>query len=217
VQESPDGERRDVVLEEDDEVSEEEDEFDINDSSPEAATSVSKKISNALTVEEEILGQEKARDTVMESTLHKAVTASVVRGDRRRKSKSRSRSRSSGLHSGVDSPSRFADPKPHPPIHSPRRIDFVLEAPDISESEHMDVSRSSSGRVILDSRKAPSRSDRSSTERDPDVETIKTPTVSTVRGKIRGQTRSRSVDYHGRRAFAFWGHDDSDSNDDSSA
>jgi NAD+ kinase len=150
----------------------------------------------------------------MENALHEAVAASVIRGDRRRKSKSRSRSRSSGLRSGVDSPSRFAGPKPHPPL---RHIDFVFETPDISESEHMGVSRSLGGRVILDSHRALSKPDRFSTERDSDVETIKTPTTSTVRAKARGQTRSRSVDYHGRRAFAFWGHDDSDSNDDSSA
>jgi NAD+ kinase len=214
-----------IVDEEEDEVSDEEDddEFDIDDSSPEAATLASTKISNVLTAEEEVLGQEKACDMVMESALHKAVATSVFRGDRRR-SKSRSRSRTSGLRSGVDSPSRFAGPHPHPhppPILSSRHVEFALKtrtSSDISESEHMDLARRSSGRDMFDPRKAPSGRDRFSKERDADVEIVKTPTASPVaHGKTRGQTRSRSVDYHGRRAFAVWGHDESDSNGDSSA
>jgi NAD+ kinase len=210
VQESVDDEDEDEVSDEEDD-----DAFDIDDSSPDATTLASTTVTNILTSQEEILGQEK----VMESTVNKGVAASVFKGDRRRKSKSRSRSRSSGLHSGVDSPSRFAGPQPHLPIISPRHVEFALETytpPDISESEHIGVHPP--GRDIFDPRKTHIRRDRFSKDRDMDVEIVKTPTASTVaHGRPRIQPRSRSVDYHGRRAFAVWGHDDSDSNDDSSA
>lgn len=203
--------------EEEDEVSDEDDEFDIDDLSPEAATLAAMKISNVLTTQEETLGQEKACDVVMENVLHRGVAASMFMGDHRRKSKSRSRSRSSGLRSGVDSPSRFADPQPQPPPILPsRHVEFALETrtpSDISESEHLDFARRASGRGIFDLRRAPSG-------REGAVDTAKTPTTSTTaygRTRLGGQPRSRSVDYHGRRAFAVWGHDESDSNGDSSA
>jgi len=215
VQESVDDEEEDEVSDD-----EEEDEFDIDDSSLEAAALSSMKISNSLTAQEEGLGQEKACDIVLENALHKAVATSVFRGDRRRKSKSRSRSRSSGLRSGVDSPSRFAGPQPHPPVLSLRHVGFALQTYTPPESEHIDVSRRPGGRDILDPRKALNGSDIFARERDThaDGEIVKTPTAPTaVHGRIRGQTRSRSVDYHGRRAFAVWGHDESDSNGDSSA
>lgn len=212
VQESVDYDEEDEVSDEDD------DEFDIDDSSPEAASLASTKVGGILTSQEEIFRQEKAYDRVMESALNKAASASVLRGDRRHKSKSRSRSRSSGLRSGVDSPSRFADPQPHPPIISHRRVEFALEThtpPDISGFERIDSTRRPGGRDITG--KAPSERVWVSTERHADAEIVKTPTASTVaHGKTR-QTRSRSVDYYGRRAFAVWGHDESDSNGDSSA
>jgi len=197
--------------EEEDEASDE-DEFDIDDLSPEAATLASMKISNVLTAQEEKLGQEKACDIVMESVFHRGIATSVFEGDRRRKSKSRSRSRSSGPRSGVDSPSRFAGPQPHPPpILSSRHVEFALEPRTPSESEHLDFARRPGGRDIFDTRRA-------SSGREAAVEIVKTPTASAVAcGRTGGQPRSRSVDYHGRRAFAVWGHDESDSNGDSSA
>ena len=208
-----------VVDEEEDEVSDEdddEDEFDIDDSSPEAATLASTKITNILTSQEEIIGQEKAYDMILESS-HKVPAAPVLRGDRRHKSKSRSRSRSSGLRSGIASPGRFAGPQHHPSIPTPRHVEFALgtNTPfEISESESVDTARRPGGRLSFDPRKA---RERLLKERGEDVEVARTPTAfSMAHGRARGQ-RSRSVDYHGRRAFAVWGHDESDSNDESSA
>lgn len=205
----------DELIDEEDEVSDEDDEedeeddFDIDDSSPEAANLKPAKVNNNLTRREEVLGQEKATDMILENALHKAVGESALRKGRRR-SKSRSRSRS-GLRSGVDSPSRFARP-PQSPI-SPRHVEFDLGSsspPDISETETMDPRHGS--RDDIHSNRISSGKSRIPKDRD-DLDNIKTPTASSLMyGRTRGQVRSRSADHHGRRAFAVWGHDESDSN-----
>lgn len=207
---------------EEDEVSdEEEDGFDIDDSSPEAAN-LSASV-NSLTAKEASLSQEKTSDNALENAIHKAVVASALKGERRRRSKSRSRSRNgirSGLRSGVDSPSRYADPQPHAPLRSPRRVEFTLDSPpDISESEGIHPEHRGA-RDDIHSSRPPSGKSRIPKDRDMDLENVKTPTPSTLTyGRSRSHSaRSRSADHHGRRAFAVWGHDESDSNaSDSSA
>ncbi|KAF9467262.1 ATP-NAD kinase-like domain-containing protein [Collybia nuda] len=199
----------DEVSDEDDDDEEEEDVFDIDDSSPEAANLKPANINNNLTRREEVLGQEKAADVMLENALRKVVAESALRKGRR-KSKSRSRSRS-GLRSGVDSPSRFARPPQGPT--SPRHVEFDLGSsspPDISETETLDPQRGS--RDDIHSHRISSSRSRIPKDRD-DIENIKTPTASSLMyGRTRGQIRSRSADHHGRRAFAVWGHDESDSN-----
>ena len=209
--------------EEEDEVSdEEEDEFDIDDSSPEAAALTSPSIGNGLTVQEKVLGQEKSYDMVLENASPNSAATPFLKSDRRRRSKSRSQSRSksrsqsrSSLRSGVDSPGRFAGPHPHPPALSPRHVEFAREvySPlNVSDSEQLGVLRGIGRDVPLGTKRAASK------EQDADQENDRTPTVSTlVHGRMRKHVRSRSLDHHGRRAFAVWGHDESDSNDDSSA
>ncbi|KAG5646275.1 hypothetical protein DXG03_003871 [Asterophora parasitica] len=200
-------------VEEEDEVSDEEeedDDFDIDDSSPEAATMSSSV--NALTAQEAALGQEKVNDELLEDVLQKAAAAVALNKNRRRKSKSRSRSRPrSGLRSGVDSPSRFAGPMPH----IPRRVGFDLDfdAADEVHPEH------NGARDDIHSPRPASGKSRIPKDRDVDLN-VKTPTASTLPyGRVRGHAaRSRSADHPGRRAFAVWGHDESDSNaSDSSA
>ncbi|KAG6832496.1 hypothetical protein H0H87_001421 [Tephrocybe sp. NHM501043] len=203
-------------LEEEDEVSdeeEEEDTFDIDDSSPEAATTSTSL--NGVSEREDKLNQQKPADGTLENALLKAVTASALRKDRGRKSKSRSLSRS-GLRSGVDSPNRFACTEPHLPPRTSRHVDFDLEPSDNEKEirrEHRGVRDD-----ILSPRPLSGRS-RIPKGRDGEAENVETPTTSTMsQGRLRLSSRSRSADHHGRRAFAVWGHDESDSNaSDSSA
>ncbi|GLB37256.1 putative ATP-NAD kinase [Lyophyllum shimeji] len=203
-------------MEEEDEVSDEEEEeetFDIDDSSPEAMTLDASL--NALTPEEERLGQEKTNETLLENTLHKAVAASAVEKDRRRKSGSRSRSGStSTVSSGVDSPGRFAGPQPHLP---PRHVDFHLDSSrDMSEERR---SGQEGARDDIHSPRPLSGRSRIPRDRDIDLDNVRTPTASMLshRRTRHYPARSRSMD-RGPRAFAVWGHDESDSNaSDSSA
>jgi NAD+ kinase len=209
IDESAEDEEVDISDEEEDEDEEdEEDEFDIDDSSPEAANLKPATVNTNLMRKEERLVQEKVTNVILENALHKAVADSALRQGRRQ-SKSRSRSRS-GLRSGVDSPNRFAHPQA--PTF-PRHVEFDLGSPsppDISETETMN--QRDGARDDIHSNRAPSRKSRIPKDRD-DFENIKTPTASSlVYGRTRGQIRSRSADHHGRRAFAVWGHDESDSN-----
>lgn len=197
VEESPD-EEEDLSDEEEDD-DEEEDKYDIDDSSPEAEveTIVSPN------------GQEKTPEKhsplrPQPSPIHK------------RKSKSRSRSRPPSSYSGVDSPSRFVSPAPHPPDVSPRHVGFQLSGPRNSVSSSPDslVHAAQQGtRDDLHGPRPSSARSRIPKDRDLDFESAKTPTAnSLVHGRGRGDSRSRSSETHEHRAFAVWGHDESDSN-----
>ncbi|KAL0580325.1 hypothetical protein V5O48_001662 [Marasmius crinis-equi] len=182
--------------EEEDEVSdEEEDKFDIDDSSPEAAATVT--VTNAVTARDEALAKEKAQETMIEDGIHKALSRPVKHSA---KSKSRSRSRS-GVRSGIDTPGRYAGPQPHLSMLSPRRVEF-----DITESAESSDSGGQHGmRDDIHATKRLGSRSRIPKERE-DFDSVKTPTAMHHR-----HNRPRSID-HGHRAFAVWGHDESDSN-----
>ncbi|KIK68823.1 hypothetical protein GYMLUDRAFT_236726 [Collybiopsis luxurians FD-317 M1] len=193
--------------EEDEVTDEEEDKFDIDDSSPEAAaatSAVAGQVINAQSSQEAAIGHEKAAELVADEQLHKALSLAGLKS-RRRSSRSRSSS-PSGLRSGIDSPNRFAGPPPHPPIMSPRHVEFAPDSSDDSNGrngarDELYVHRKVSGK---------SRIPR-------DREDLKTPTATNLvypRNRSRGRAHARTVsgDSVGHRAFAVWGQDESDSN-----
>ena len=218
---------------EEDEVSEEEedDKFDINDSSPEAAAP---KLENRQTQEEEALGMAKAREQAGTDPLATPEAAAIALHDgnaymrsAKSKAKSRSRDRSrrrSNSHSGVDTPGRFAGPTPHPPHTSPRHVGFAdlaplspsessASLPQVHPAQHGtrdDINTLRSGHA--------SGKSRIPRDRDLDVENLnlKTPTAAdAMHGGRKGHLRGHSPEHehhHHHRAFAVWGQDESDSN-----
>ncbi|PBK75486.1 ATP-NAD kinase [Armillaria solidipes] len=209
---TPEVVEEEIVGEEEDEVSDEERDdgkFDIDDSSPEAAMANASNILGSETVR-----HEKARETVVQDLLHKALAgpaaSALQKEHKRQKSRSHSRSRArsrSGHQSGVQTPGRYAGPEPHPPDISPCRVEFSVHDsasyPD-SDSGHrgtrddMHSSRRSSGK------------NRIPKDRDLDTEVVQTPTAGNS-PYSRWHSRSRSRDASGHRAFAVWGQDESDS------
>ena len=179
--------------EEEDEYSDEEEEniFDIDDSSPEAESN----------------GPEEGGEKF-----------SRRQTPGKRQTKSRSRSRPPVFRtSGVDSPGRFVSPAPHPPNVSPRHVGFHLPSGESSASSSSDSLLSYAAqqgtRDDLHLPRHPSGRSRIPKDRDLDLEAVKTPTPgSFVQGRGRGPSRSRSSDQPEPRAFAVWGHDESDSN-----
>lgn len=183
--------------EEEDELPDEEDTYDIDDSSAEAE-SVTAPASQS--TGDESVGREKipSRKHVMSP---------------KRRSKSRSRSRLRTFTSGFDSPGRFASPLPHPPIVSARHVEFnILSSPstDSSPTQSSPSDEAHHGaRDDIRSPQPPSGKSRIPKDRELDLESMKTPT-SIVYGRARGH--SRASEHHEHRAFAVWGHDESDSN-----
>jgi NAD+ kinase len=147
----------------------------------------------------------------------------------------RSRSTSSGLRSGVETPDRFHGPHPHPPRLSPRHVAFAhsSDGGDCSSSTSMPPA-SAEGDMVSHRGDRGARDDmhsprshmgaRSRIPRDRDVETdMRTPTafeMSRARSphtsrRHRAAETATQISYdgdaHPRRAFAVWGHDESDS------
>ena len=118
----------------------------------------------------------------------------------------------SGLESGVDSPDRFIGPFPHPPRISPRHVQWAKgEPPDPTVS----------GDNELGSALRPSHTqlrERLTKDRMEHGDAPKTPTLhghfgrGAVISHHRGRSKSKDANEVGRRAFAVWGHDESDSN-----
>jgi NAD+ kinase len=210
-----------VEDDDEDEVSDdEEDEFDIDDSSPEAV--LVPAVGNRQTPEEEALGMAKAREQAGADPL---ATPAPHDGNNymyppkpKPKSKSRSRERTrfrSNSHSGVDTPSRFAGPTPHPPHVSTRHIESADFKPLCTghpeqQGTRDDINMQRSGHS--------SGKSRIPQDRDIDAESLnlKTPTVANAMdGGKRGLHRGHSPEHerhHHHRAFAVWGQDESDSN-----
>ncbi|KAJ7497121.1 ATP-NAD kinase-like domain-containing protein [Mycena latifolia] len=187
--------------EEEDEVSddEEEDKFDIDDSSPEAAAAASALVTHQ-TAKEEALGREKAQELIADDRLHK-LAASALKKERSRSAKSRSRSRSSGTRAAGHRQS------------SPRHVEFDLGRSSSVDSTDSGVVANQDGtRDHINAPRSMSGKSRIPKDRDLEADTVKTPTVANlVHGRGRGHSRSRSAE-NGHRAFAVWGHDESDSN-----
>ncbi|KAJ7128878.1 ATP-NAD kinase-like domain-containing protein [Mycena crocata] len=183
---------------EEDEVSdeeEEEDKFDIDDSSPEAAAAASALVTHQ-TAQEEALGREKAQETIADDRLHK-LAASALKKERTRSGKSRSRSRSSGTR---------VPARRHP------HVEFDLGQSTVDHSDSGLVDDQVGTRDHINAPRSMSGKSRIPKDRDLDADTVKTPTVANlVYGRGRGHSRSRSAE-NGHRAFAVWGHDESDSN-----
>jgi NAD+ kinase len=119
----------------------------------------------------------------------------------------------SGIESGVDSPDRFMGPLPHPPKVSPRHVQWT-------KGEHLDPTSNGTaepGPATLRPSHSPLR-ERLARDRVELGESSKTPTVhghfgrGTLVGNRRGRSRSKDPHDVGRRTFAVWGHDESDSN-----
>ncbi|KAK0225725.1 ATP-NAD kinase-like domain-containing protein [Armillaria fumosa] len=200
------------ISEEEDEVSDEEHDdgkFDIDDSSPEAAMAKASR--------SETIGHEKARETVVQDLLHKALArpaaSALQKEHKRQKSRSHSRSRArsrSGYQSGVQTPGRYAGPESHPPVISPRRVEFsVHDSESYQDSTDSDPGHRGTRDDIHSSRRSSGKS-RIPKDRDLDTEVVQTPTAGTS-PYSHGHSRSRSRDASGHRAFAVWGQDESDS------
>ncbi|KAJ7594721.1 ATP-NAD kinase-like domain-containing protein [Mycena floridula] len=188
-----------VEDDEEDEVSDDEDDkFDIDDSSPEAAAAAAAK---------ELASDSSPENTQPESRAPKLLTALRAR---RRTSKSRSRSRS-GLRSGVDSPGRFAGHHHNPPAINSRHIGFDTQVPSPTSSTSSADSVRNGARDDIHAARRMSNKSRIPRDRDLELEAVKTPTVANLPYRNR-HSRSRSADHGHHRAFAVWGHDESDSN-----
>jgi len=115
----------------------------------------------------------------------------------------------SGIESGVDSPDRFMGPLPHPPKVSSRHVQWKGDHQNPTTSGHGEPGppplRPSHSPVLERIAREPG-------------ESSKTPTLhghfgrGTVVGTHRGRSRSKDVHDVGRRTFAVWGQDESDSN-----
>ncbi|KAJ6593697.1 ATP-NAD kinase-like domain-containing protein [Mycena capillaripes] len=185
------------LVEDEDEEDEEEDKFDIDDSSPEAAAAASASaLVTSQTAKEEALGREKAQETIADDRLHR-LAASALRKERSRSAKSRSRS-------GTRTTGRRGS--------SPRHVEFDLGRSSIDSNDSGVVADQDGTRDHINAPRSMSGKSRIPKDRDFDVDTVKTPTVANLGyGRGRGHSRTRSTE-NGHRAFAVWGHDESDSN-----
>jgi NAD+ kinase len=126
---------------------------------------------------------------------------------------SRMGSSKSGLESGVDSPDRFVGPLPHPPKVSSRHVQW-------SKGEPPHPTASGDGEPGYATLRLPHPQLREKLARDrvEPGESAKTPTLhghfgrGTVVSNHRGRSKSKDANDAGRRTFAVWGHDESDSN-----
>ncbi|KAF5340349.1 hypothetical protein D9611_007920 [Ephemerocybe angulata] len=129
---------------------------------------------------------------------------------RRAKSRSKSRPRSTSTasqHSGVDSPGRYASVGPHNHKH----VDFnypLSGHSSPSSDEGVPHAGQQGFRDEIHLQKSPGGKNR--VPREVGVETPRTATAPFITGRGRGQSVSRSTEAP-RRAFAVWGHDESDS------
>ncbi|KAK7057399.1 NAD+ kinase [Favolaschia claudopus] len=180
----------------DEEEDEEEDKFDIDDSSPEAAAAAA--AASGQTAKEEALGREKAQELMADERLHK-LAASALRKERSRSAKSRSRSRTRGT----------AGRHPH--------VEFDLRRTSVDSTGSGVVEDQDGVRDHINAPRSMSGKSRIPKDREVDPDSVKTPTVANAvyghtHGRGRGHSRSRSAEQNGHRAFAVWGHDESDSN-----
>jgi NAD+ kinase len=180
--------------EEEDELSDEleEDTYDIDDSSFEADSAT---VSDSQPIGDEFVGREK-------SPSGRHVTSPM------RRSKSRSRSRLRTFASGFVSPGRFASTLAHTPTVAPRHVEFNIPSSPSTDESPLQSSQSDEAqygaRDNIRSPEPPSAKSRIPKDRELGFGTVKTP-IPIMHGRPPGQ-------HHEHRAFAVWGHDESDSN-----
>lgn len=173
--------------EEEDELSDEEDTYDIDDSSFEADSAT---VPDGQPIGDEFVGREKSP-----SLRH------VIPPTSKRRSKSRSRSQLRAFSSGFVSPGRFASTS----AHTPRHVEFKIpSSPSTDESPVQSDEAQYGARDDIRSPESLSAKSRIPKDRELGLELVKTP-IPTVHGRPRGQ-------HHEHKAFAVWGYDESDSN-----
>jgi len=174
--------------EEEDELSDEEDTYDIDDSSFEADSAT---VPDGQPIGGEFVGREKSP-----SPRH-------VMSPKRR-SKSRSRSQLRTFASGFASPGRYASTS----AHTPRHVEFDMPSPPSTDESPVHSSPSDEAQYgARDNIRSPepqSAKSRIPKDRELSLEPVKTP-IPIVHGRPRGQ-------HHEHKAFAVWGYDESDSN-----
>jgi len=117
----------------------------------------------------------------------------------------------SGLESGVDSPDRFIGPLPHPPKVSSRHVQWTK-----GEQHPNPITAGENEPGSTTSRQ--SHPQKLTRDRGEPGEVVKTPTLhghfgrGTVISSHRGRSKSKDANDVGRRTFAVWGQDESDSN-----
>ncbi|KAF8170211.1 ATP-NAD kinase-like domain-containing protein [Mycena galopus ATCC 62051] len=186
-----------LVEDEEEEEEEEEDKFDIDDSSPEAAAAAAAASAAATgqTPKEEALGREKAQELIADERLHK-LAASALQKERSRSAKSRSRSRTRAGRPGSS---------PH--------VEFDLRKTSVDSTDSGVVEDQDGSRDHINAPRSMSGKSRIPKDRDLDADSVKTPTVANLGyGRGRGHSRTRSAE-NGHRAFAVWGHDESEASD----
>lgn len=226
-------EEEDEVTEDEEGEEEEEEKFDIDDLSSTESSKSSPMKSSPEARQETFSGvppsisREKAVETVDDSRrarhrLEAAARALAEGSPALRKHRSRSRS---GVHSGVETPDRFGGPHPHPPKLSPRHVQWANNAASESSSTSPTTVPTERDTIVRGEHGA--RDDihsprdhygtRSRIPRDRNIETdtLRTPTASEAPKRRKSRERAPQVtldgDNHPRRAFAVWGHDESDS------
>ena len=224
---SPEAVEESIEDEEEDEVSEDEedDKFDIDDSSPEAAAANNMPATGNVQTKDELkLGMAKAREQAADYAVipevapsaHHEGSAFMRYVKSRSRSRSKTRSEKSDASSGVGTPGRYVDAAPHPPSLSPRHVGFADGTSGSSDSLAGMYHAQEGARDYINSPKGLGGKSRIPKDRDLDGDSLKTPTVGNVpSGGRRGSHRGHSPEHdshHHHRAFAVWGHDESDSN-----
>jgi len=127
----------------------------------------------------------------------------------KRKSESRSRSRLRTFASGFDSPSRFSNALTRTPTIASRHVGFNIPSSPSPDSSPPQSSQSDEARYGArdDIRHPEPPSGRSRIPKDHELNLEPIPAAY---GRPRGH--SRGPEHHEHRAFAVWGHDESDSN-----
>lgn len=216
------------VEESNEEVAEDDDKFDIDDSSADASNdeqNATTHVQNEQSAAEFVTGAIKAQEAASQTDSELEVAAAALRHTLTpkcsRSAKSRSRSKS-GLHSGVDTPGRFAGPTHSPPhLQDHYNSAFTSEIPSPTISDASDDSLTN-----MDHAQRGARDDlhsaqqyfsgRSRIPRDRDFDdNLQTPTipdsVSDRRSHPHPRVSVREDAHQNHHAFAVWGNDETDS------
>lgn len=218
--------------EEDTSEDEEDEKYDIDDlsSSEQSPKDKESPAQNEICPVNEAVGQQKVAQLAEEEERHRrraeVAARALAQGSPILRKTRRSRSRS-GVHSGVETPDRFAGPHPHPPRLSPRHVQFsggALLSENASSASLTDAApdlHARGDRGVRDEIHSPrglnGHRDRIPRDREIGGESLRTPTAS-LEATRRRRSRDRpapQVEFDGdtypRRAFACWGQDESDS------